>query len=634
MNVRNFIERFKACPICKNDNHDDYLMNFFYDPSLNNLKKQLIRGLSVEKKNLQIGIPCCECFTKIFGTPPLNNGNFYNYCNYPRFEFSRLQLRVIKQIKVVYNSRTETEDEHFVRLCCSSESNDDFILYVDRTLNRFLEVLLSLEPDIAYNLNNKLFDFSGEECKLKGYLKVLQSLKQEQKIYINSSIRFRGSDFLRFLDFTLIPLRRFFFDTRRSKLLNSFKIVFISETRFMLLASPFYAPLDALLKAILYVSNKNKRFGYPKKVFLPKRFRTPAVLTNVGILFRKPPTGNKFSLKGNGYFLEQDLRETIKNFCSGKLSLDDALFWTMAWTDPSCFESYVFNHRCSCCGAKLTREDEKLLSTYYDYESRYLDPVSEQELRLYCCSCFKKFKRKYKLLDPPESKALRRLEKKIGKKIPLLLSYKNGKVGVTVGEETVMSLCLDNCQLNEFPREVFEFDWLSKLSLKNNNIKRIPSKICKFINLDYLILSHNKIESIPYSLKYLQGLYYFDASFNEIKKIPLFFGRFDLLRYLNLNYNKISSIPKSFGKNSSICNLQLYHNCLTKLPLHLPNNLKYLDLGYNRISVVSEEFENKFHKELKAFSMAEVNTRGNKLESNYVAGKYVQYMFLRMETTD
>ncbi len=68
-----FINQFSNCPICKKENHFDYLKNFYFneDPENVQLKNTLLELIKLNDKNtifnnLSIGIPCCRCFNEIF----------------------------------------------------------------------------------------------------------------------------------------------------------------------------------------------------------------------------------------------------------------------------------------------------------------------------------------------------------------------------------------------------------------------------------------------------------------------------------------------------------------------------------------------------------------------------------------
>lgn len=66
-----FVQAFNKCPICKNENHKEYLKNFFLskNPESIRLKKRLL-VLIKDSRNyynkITLGIPCCNCFKLVF----------------------------------------------------------------------------------------------------------------------------------------------------------------------------------------------------------------------------------------------------------------------------------------------------------------------------------------------------------------------------------------------------------------------------------------------------------------------------------------------------------------------------------------------------------------------------------------
>ena len=68
-----FLDYFAICPICKEKNHQTYLVRFYFDnnPEKSNLRKQLIKLLDKIKnfnKKTIVGIPCCKCHEKLFSS--------------------------------------------------------------------------------------------------------------------------------------------------------------------------------------------------------------------------------------------------------------------------------------------------------------------------------------------------------------------------------------------------------------------------------------------------------------------------------------------------------------------------------------------------------------------------------------
>ena len=62
-----FISYYKKCPICGYPNHYFNLKQIFFDESKKTLIKELIRLMNIKNKkfrkyNLNLGVPCCNCF--------------------------------------------------------------------------------------------------------------------------------------------------------------------------------------------------------------------------------------------------------------------------------------------------------------------------------------------------------------------------------------------------------------------------------------------------------------------------------------------------------------------------------------------------------------------------------------------
>ena len=79
--IQKFILKYRTCPICGSKNHDNYLLEFYYDNSKIDLRNNLIQFMDSSRsmKNIKVnfGIPCCTCFTKIFGEVPEYNLNYF-----------------------------------------------------------------------------------------------------------------------------------------------------------------------------------------------------------------------------------------------------------------------------------------------------------------------------------------------------------------------------------------------------------------------------------------------------------------------------------------------------------------------------------------------------------------------------
>jgi GTPase SAR1 family protein len=72
---QDFISYFSYCPICGGENHKSYLSKFYFDknPNTEILRDKLLRLIEkserfdhIYENDIKIGIPCCNCFNKLF----------------------------------------------------------------------------------------------------------------------------------------------------------------------------------------------------------------------------------------------------------------------------------------------------------------------------------------------------------------------------------------------------------------------------------------------------------------------------------------------------------------------------------------------------------------------------------------
>jgi hypothetical protein len=71
--IQEFILKYNRCPICNAKNHNTYLSSFYYDETKKEIRNYLIKSTITQKNQLfkvNMGIPCCVCYTKIFGEDP------------------------------------------------------------------------------------------------------------------------------------------------------------------------------------------------------------------------------------------------------------------------------------------------------------------------------------------------------------------------------------------------------------------------------------------------------------------------------------------------------------------------------------------------------------------------------------
>ncbi|MFW9970039.1 MAG: hypothetical protein ACFFDF_07540 [Candidatus Odinarchaeota archaeon] len=67
----NFIDFYRICPICGNQNHFFNLKQIFFDEDKKIIIEKLIRLMTLNREKLQrnnfhLGVPCCNCYKEFF----------------------------------------------------------------------------------------------------------------------------------------------------------------------------------------------------------------------------------------------------------------------------------------------------------------------------------------------------------------------------------------------------------------------------------------------------------------------------------------------------------------------------------------------------------------------------------------
>ncbi|XP_067119917.1 leucine-rich repeat-containing protein 57-like [Centruroides vittatus] len=139
----------------------------------------------------------------------------------------------------------------------------------------------------------------------------------------------------------------------------------------------------------------------------------------------------------------------------------------------------------------------------------------------------------------------------------------------------VCQLC--NCDLSEFPRDLFSLKTLRTLDISGNKISNIPSNVGLFVHLKHLTANNNKISQLP-------------------KEI----GNLTKLESLSLNGNRLTALPSTLSQLKNLRTVSISNNHLTKFPVvfcDLPH-LDMLDLSHNKITEVPDDLQNLFVAEL------------------------------------
>ncbi len=200
-------------------------------------------------------------------------------------------------------------------------------------------------------------------------------------------------------------------------------------------------------------------------------------------------------------------------------------------------------------------------------QAHAIDLWENSHIELYCCYCFQKIKDQFEQerkqeelekfrellleeLDPEERKLLEKLEREIGKKIPIVsevTDYTRTKnQGFISKKGHIVGLSLYYYGLNKFPDSLNEFNSLEYLDLSGNFIANIPSWISKFQRLKFFKLLSNKLFLIPESISTMSSLEFFDLSGNKLVNVPESIKYLPSLKFLYLWANDIVSEPIFF----------------------------------------------------------------------------------------
>ncbi len=188
-------------------------------------------------------------------------------------------------------------------------------------------------------------------------------------------------------------------------------------------------------------------------------------------------------------------------------------------------------------------------------------------IELYCCFCFQKIKDQFEQekkqeelekcrvvlleeLDPEERKILEKLEREIGKKIPLVSEMTDHSriknQGFISKQGHIVGISLYYYGLDQFPDSLKEFDSLEYLDLSGNFISCIPSWINRFQKLKFFKLLSNNLLLVPESISELGSLEFFDLSGNKLVKVPESIKYLPSLKFLYLWANNIAPEPTFF----------------------------------------------------------------------------------------
>lgn len=133
--------------------------------------------------------------------------------------------------------------------------------------------------------------------------------------------------------------------------------------------------------------------------------------------------------------------------------------------------------------------------------------------------------------------------------------------------ESVCYVSIENKNLDQFPKELYNLPNLKHLLFHNNTISlELPSDIDRMTEVIELRLDNNEIPSIPNNIGNLKHLTRLDLSSNKLPTLPNSIGNLKNLQSLMLSNNQLTIIPAEIGNLTSLQELYLENNKLTTLP--------------------------------------------------------------------
>ena len=171
---------------------------------------------------------------------------------------------------------------------------------------------------------------------------------------------------------------------------------------------------------------------------------------------------------------------------------------------------------------------------------------------------------------------------------------KGGWEGVTVENNRVTGLELNNKSISILHNDIGNLSKLINLSLSYNNISILPSSIGNLTNLYTLDIRDNNLSILPSSISNLINLEVLNLGNNNLSVLPSNFSNLMKLKDLAVYNNNLSSLPVNFGQLTNLTTIHAAGNQLSFLPPSFIEllNLKDLELGYNNLSSLPANFNN------------------------------------------
>ena len=149
---------------------------------------------------------------------------------------------------------------------------------------------------------------------------------------------------------------------------------------------------------------------------------------------------------------------------------------------------------------------------------------------------------------------------------------------------------LRHCELDEFPRELFDLaDTLTMLDLSGNRLRTLPGDLPRLHSLRTLFCSNNRFETLPPPVGACPALDLVGFKANAIAHVPAE-ALSPTLRWLILSDNRLEAMPETLGGCRGLRKLALAGNRLTALPASIGGceSLELIRLSANRFAGVED----------------------------------------------
>ena len=178
---------------------------------------------------------------------------------------------------------------------------------------------------------------------------------------------------------------------------------------------------------------------------------------------------------------------------------------------------------------------------------------------------------------------------------------------------TDLSLCTN--ELKELPEMGFAgLESLVTLKLDDNQIEELPMSIGKLKNLEELFLSQNYLEHLPPSIGLCRKLHTLNVDDNDIEYLPKELGSCISLKILSAHGNRLITLPAELDHISNLAVINL-----------TANNVRYLPVSLTKLTKISAIWlsENQ-HKPLVQLNQDTDPETGQRVLTNFLLPQSLQ----------